>query len=346
MTKPDDHVTAPKIRTQAQAGRRFSNDKIKTLTKLKIQEYIESFFKDTGVNHDLLSAVSPRFIHYNTDKSFDPATDPTERRLQIARYFSELKNVIPCILIVDGGINVVPGNLGLLGAASMTNGVWRGDYPIFRRIPTAIVAAARDVEEADEMSGLISLMFNELRNLGCGNHIRGKQDEMERWVVTLPNGPVDVGALSETDVPGDPIEKIWYTETLIDVFYEDILSIKSDIGVTVDEGRSVAGGCVTTAGALVNEPNARTGQVTIPVIEVSDTVSINSQEQIIIKNFQDRYRVILSDSTVATISANLVLSPRAFGKVTIKVIDPTIHIPNCPKEGLTNIIAEKTIEIV
>jgi len=346
MTIPDDNVTAPKIRTQAQAIRRFSNDKIKTLTKLKVQEYIESFFTETGVNHDLLSAVSPRFLHYNTDKSFDPQTDPTERRLQIARYFAELKNVLPCILIVDGGINVVPGNLGLLGSATISEGVWRGDYPIFRRIPMAIVAAARDVEEADEMAGLISLMFNELRNLACGNHIRGKQDELERWVITLPNGPVDVGALSETEVPGDPIEKIWFTETIIDVFYEDILSIKSEIGVTVDEGSSVAGGHATTGGSLVNESNSQTGPATIPCIVSSDTVSINSQEQIVVQNFQDRYKVILSDSTVATISADLMLSPRAFGKVTIKIIDPNIHIPNCPKEGDTNIIVEKTIEIV
>jgi len=332
MPIPDNAVTPPKIKTQAQTVRRFSNDKIKTLTKLKIQEFIESFFNHTGVNHDLLVAVTPRFIHYNTDKSFDPATDPTERRLQIARYFAELRNVLPSILIVDGGINVVPGNLGSIGRSSVTDGVWRGDYPIFRRIPMAILAAARDVEEADEMSGVLSLMFNELRNLACGNYIHGNQAEFERWVITLPHGPVDVGALSETDVPGDPIEKIWYTETILEVFYEDILSIQTTVSSA-------------TEGKGLTEPDSRRGSI-IPNIIASDTVSINSQEQIVVHNFQDRYQVILSDSSIATISSDLVLTPRQFGRVTIRIIDPHQYIGACPKEGETNVIVEKTITIV
>lgn len=329
MTKPPDAVTRPKIRTQAQTTRQYSNDKIKTLTKLKIQEYLESFFNTTGVNNDLLSIVSPRFINYNTDKSFDPATDPTERKLQIARYFAELKNVLPSILVVDGGINVVPDTIGQVSSVLVCDGEWQGKYPIFRRIPIVIIGAARDVEEADEISGVISLMFNELRNIGCGSHIRGKPDEFENWVITLPNGPVDVGALSEADVPNDPIEKIWYTETVMDVFYQDMIEIKIQIPEAGLEG------------SLTNIPDARTTSRTAPIIKISsDTISINSQEQIVIQNYQDRYRVILSDSKVATISSDFVLSPRGFGTVTIKVIDP--HIGDETKRLLT----EKTIEIV
>jgi len=335
MTNPNDTVTAPTIRTQAQSARRFSNDKIKTLTKIKIQEYIESFFSETGFNHDLLQAVSPRFIHYNTDKSFDPKTDPTERKLQIARHFAELRNIIPSILIVDGGINVVPGNLGLIGGATMdAQGVWRGDYPIFRKIPMAILAAARDVEEADEMSGLISLMFNEMRNMACGNYITGKQDEFERWVITLPNTPVDVGALTEVDVPGDPIDKIWYTETILEVFYEDILSIKTQLA-TAEEG-----------GSLPSESDSREAESIAPIIVASDTVSINSQEQIVIKNYQDRYKVTLSDSSVATISSDFMLTPRNFGTVTIRVIDPNKNQSGCRTEPLNTVIMEKTIRVV
>jgi hypothetical protein len=320
--KPTDFIP-PDIRDQNTGARRFSNDKIKNLTKIKLQDYVESFFKRDGVNHDLLSAVSPRFIHYNTDKSFDPATDPTERRMQIARYFAELRNVLPSILVVDGGIIGVPSNLGLISRTTLCNGVWRGFYPIFRRVPIAIVAAARDVDEADEMSGVLSLMFNELRNLACGHHLSGKREDAENWVITLPNAPVEVGSLTDTDVPGDPIQKIWYTETILDVFYEDQLSIQATLPLP------------KFGGDRVNEPNLK--GTLAPVIEISDTVAINEQHQIVIRNWQDHYRVVLSNGRIATISLGLLLTPRGFGKVSIRVIDPN---------DAGTAIAEKEIEVV
>lgn len=321
-----DTVDPPVIRDQNQATRRFSNDKIKNLTKIKIQDYIESFFKKDGINHDLLSAVSPRFIHYNTEKSFDPATDPTERRLQIARYFAELKNVIPAILVVDGGIQAIANNIGLISSATVCNGIWQGTFPIFRRIPIAVVAAARDVDEADEMSGVISLMFNELRNLACGHHLSGRADEFEQWVITLPHAPVEVGGLTDVDVPGDPIQKIWYTETVLEVFYEDNLGIKETL--TLAEFGSGA----------ANEPDLKGSMA--PVINIPDTVSVNEQHQIVIGNWQDHYRVVLSNAKVATISLNLLLTPRSFGTVTIKVIDPN------ETQDDQKVLAEKTIEVV
>jgi len=324
--KPPGAVEPPIIRNQNQGTRRFSNDKIKNLTKIKIQEFIESFFKRDGINHDLLKAVSPRFIHYNTDKSFDPATDPTERRMQIARYFAELKNVLPSILVVDGGIIGVPHNLGLIGNATVIKGVWRGTFPIFRRLPIAIIAAARDVDEADEMSGVISLMFNEMRNLACGHHLSGKAEEFEKWVITLPNAPVEVGGLSDIEVPGDPIQKIWYTETILEVFYEDSLDIQEKLQIP------------EFGGVFVAEPDVKRSPSIIPIIEIPDTISVNQQHQIVIRNWQDHYRVILSNARVATISLNLLLTPRTFGMVTIKVIDPNDHE--------NPLIVEKEIEVV
>ena len=320
--KPTDHI-ASKVRDQHQTARRFSNDKIKNLTKIKIQDYIESFFKRDGTNHDLLGIVSPRFIHYNTDKSFDPATDPTERRLQIARYFAELKNVLPSILVVDGGINVVPNNLGLISKASVCNGIWKGYYPILRRIPIAIIAAARDVDEADEMSGVLSLMFNELRNLACGHYLTGRPDEGENWVITLPNSPVDVGGLSDTDVPGDPIQKIWYTETILDVFYEDELSVQQKIAIP------------EFGGVLVGEPNLK--QKMRPILDIPDQISVNEQFQLVIRNWQDHYKVVLSDGRVATISLNLLITPRSFGKFFVRVVDPRDN---------HDLLVEKEVEVI
>lgn len=318
----------PSPKTRDQAKRLFSNDKIKNFTKLKLQEYIESFFKKTGDNFDLLSAVSPRFIHYNIDKSFDPKTDPTQRRMQIARYFESLYNIVPAILIVDGGIIPASNNLGLLSDARVDQNVWRGFYPIVRTIPTSVIAAARDVDEADEISGLLSLMFNEMRNLAGGHYIAGNIEQGETWVISLPNEPVEIGALSQVEVQGDPVEKIWYTESNLNITFEDCLAVKQKMPDSELEGM------------IVGDSDLPRGAKK-PMIHIASQIPINSQPTVFIENFQNTYRVILSNSQVATLSYDMKLTPRKFGKVTIKVVDSANYHNDTKK-----IVAEKEVEII
>jgi len=325
MTQIPLGAERPTPKTKNQATRLFSNDKIKNFTKIKLQEYVESFF-NKGANFDLLSAVSPRFIHYNISKSFDPKTDPTQRRLQIARYFNELHEIIPAILIVDGGINTIATTIGLIGDAQMENNIWRGYYPIVKKIPITVLAAARDVDEADEMSGILSLMFNEMRNLAGGQYICGNADGGETWVISLPNEPVDVGALSQSDISGEPVEKIWYTEMSFEVTFEDTLAIKEQTPE------------VELKGVTIKEPDLR--QAKKPIIYVPDKVGINEQPIIYIENFQDSYRIILSNSKVATITQDMKLTPRMFGKVTLKIMDDKYPASD------SILVAEKEIEIV
>lgn len=321
-------VERPVPKTRDQAKRLFSNDKIKNFTKLKLQEYIESFFTKTGENFNLLSAVSPRFINYNTSRSFDPKTDPTQRRLQIARYFNELYNIMPSILVVDGGIIPISKNIGLLGDVHVANNVWRGYYPVVRKIPITVIAAARDMDEADEMSGLLSLMFNEMRNLAGGNYIAGNSEQGESWVISLPHEPVEVGALASVEVQGDPIEKIWYAESSLDVTFEDCLAVKQNMP------EIEMGGMVVGDGDL-----ART--VKKPIIHLDDNIPINTQPTVFIENFQNTYRVVLSNAQIATLSYDLKLTPRKFGKVTIRILDGTeSHNPD------RVVLAEKEVNIV
>jgi len=319
-------VDKPTPRTNEQAKRLFSNDKIKTITKLKVQQYLESFFSENGANRDLLAATAPKFINYNISKSFDPKTDPTQRRLQVARYANELRNILPAILVADGGIENVPNTIGQIANAIVKDGRWSGYYPIVRRIPLLVVAAARDMEEADELSGLLSLLFNELRNLAGGHYITGKPEEGETWAVVLPQAGVSIGPLSDVDVPGDPVEKMWYSEATLDVMFEDVLAVSRDMPT------------FRSGGGLVGQPDLEI--FLPPEITVPDVISINSQIRVFINHFQDHYRVVLSNSRVATISYNMTLTPRALGKVKIQVVDFSRL-----GAGKT-LLAEKEIEIV
>lgn len=296
----------------------FSNDKIKQLTKLKLHEHIESFFNSMGTNRGLLQTISPSSINYNTDKSFSQATDPTQKRLQIARYTTELKSILPCILVVDGGIENVNSNIGLMSDAQIYKGNWYGYLPIFKKIPISIIVAAREVEEADEMSSVVSLLFNELRNISGGSRITGANQD-ETWAITLPNSGVNVSSLTDMDVPGDPVEKIWHAEATLEVFYEDMIVVKQPLPQTT----------------------YKEGSVKIPIINISSQIPFGVSSYVPISNLQSGFKVVTSDYTIATISQDLMITPRRRGKFKIRVIDPRKQTR--PSE--TGIVTEKEVEI-
>lgn len=303
-------VQRPPVRSPVHGAKQFSNDRIKTITKLKIQEYIDSFFNRIGENHDLLGVVSPRSITYNTSRSFDPATDPTQRKMQIARYYNEIKSVLPSILILDGGIIPMPQSIGQISDSKVVEQNWYGYYPIVRKIPITVLIAARDQETCDDLGSLATLMFNELRNLAGGHYITGKQEEGETWVITLPNEGVPIGPNSEIDVPNDPVDKFFVAEMSFEVMFEDVISVKQQIAN------------FTESGVYLNKPNVPSMKP--PEIVITNTISLNQSIILLVRNINDRMRIIISDPYVATITYDMKLTPRKRGKFNIIVIDPSI----------------------
>lgn len=251
-TIPSDTIGRPVPESAEGARRTFSSDRIKNITKLKIQQYIESFFLKAGENFGLLKIVSPRSVHYNADRSFDPDTDPTQRKLQIARYFNDLRAILPCILIVDAGVQALHQSIGLIGSGRAHQGNWSGTYPVTRLVPLTILIGARDMEEADEMSGVISLLFNECRNLAGGHYLAGDHLRGETWVVVLPNGPVNVDPLVETPLNNDPTERVWYTQTTVEVYFEDSFTVGSPLP-TFTQGTGTLYGATPVAGTQTGQ---------------------------------------------------------------------------------------------
>lgn len=313
----------------SQAKRMYSNDRVKTLVKQQLQKYIENFFK--GMNRDLLKAVSPKSLAYNIDRSFDPTLDPTQKRLQIARHFNHLRNILPAVLIADAGVEPIPQSIGYLSDAFLAGKEWQGIYPIMRRVNISIIAASMDVDTTDELGDLLSLMFNELTQLAGGHYITGDMNSGEAWVVTLPNEPVSIGARSETPINDDPLDRIHYVETTFTVMFEDKVRIAKEANYDV------------AFTSMLGDPDLR--QTLTPKISIydslgnnlGDAMSLNQQAHVRIEYYNPTFRVYVSDANLATISQKGVITPRKPGQIDI-IIDDTTRSTN-------RILAKKTITI-
>lgn len=315
-----------------QSKRMFSNDRIKTLVKQQIQKYIESFFR--GQHRPLLKSVSPKSLSYNTDRSFDPDLDPTQKRMQIVRYFNHLKNILPAMIIADSGVQGVPHSIGYLSDANLCGPEWSGIYPIVRKVNINIVIASMDVDSTDELSDLTSLMFNELRNLAGGHFIHGDMNNGESWVITLPNAPIDLGGRQEATINDDPLDRIHYVETSFQIMFEDKVQVKK---VAQYDAQFVS---------VTGDPDLR--QTLKPIVSLedmngdavsNDEISINQQVCVKIEHYNPNFRVYVSNANLATINQVGVITPRRLGELDIIVDDST-------KPSNKRVLTRKTIKIV
>lgn len=316
--------TRSKPTSTLQAKNIHSNNRIKKIVKRSVQQYIESFFN--GEHRNMLRAVSPESLSFNTEASFDGELDPTQRKLQIARYFNKLKNILPAVLVIDSGIKDIPHSIGgKVTKASWDAKTWKGVITIQKEVDIGIVVGTRDMDSTDELSDLILLMFNELMVSSNGHYITGNLTNGEDWVVTLPNSPVDGGGSTEEAVHGDPTDRIYYVEIgSFPVMFEDKITYEKDSGLEI----------VLNNDSL-NNHNLR--KSLLPEIIISEQISVNQQHSVTIKRYNPTMRVYVSNANIATISPEGLLTPRRVGSVDVLVDE---------RNNPGKILVRKTIQVV
>lgn len=316
-----------------------SVDHIKTIVKAAVQRYIESYMNSKGGNRELFETFSQLGLQYITDHSFDPHSDPTMRKVQLARLFEQLRQEMPAILIMDSAFNYVPMNFTGLDAVWIKNGQWFGRVQIVRDLVISVVAATRDQSTTDFLHGLLSVLFGEMKFLGGGTRMTGNANDGETWVMTMGNPKL--GTVEKTAVSEDPKDKIYsFSIEIPDILYEDSVVVQQPID-------RLGGGS-----GQVN-PAIAPG-LTPPTIICSATVAINSSARVMFQNFQPlKQRVILSDPNVATYDPiSSTLYPRQRGTVEIQVIQKLVVDGPSPPEPFNQqdgnppqVVASKTVTI-
>jgi len=308
---PTGYLNRKVAQSVQEAVQSQSVDHIKTIVKAAIQRYIESYMNVQGGNRDLFAIISKLGLQYITDQSFDPLSDPTLRKVQLARLFEQLHQEMPAILIMDSAFNYVPMNFTGLDAAWIKDGQWYGRVQIFRELVISVVAATRDQSTTDFLHGLLSVLFGEMTFLGGGTLMTGNANDGETWVMTMGNPKL--GTVEKTAVTEDPKDKIYsFSIEIPDILYEDFVVIQQPID-------RLGGG-----EGLINTPDVG---LTPPVIICPDRVPITGSAFVKFINFQPlKQTVILSDPNIATYDPiNAVLYPRRLGTVLLQVIQAPLY---------------------
>lgn len=336
---PEGYIFRAAPRSVQEAVSQASHDRIKSITKQAIQYYIEQFMDTSGVKRSITEAIGSISKLFITDKDI-LVTDPTLRQTQLARYFNDIRERLPAILIIDSGMEWVdPGlnvldhvtNFGPKGQLGQPT-LWQGQFPLTYNIPISIVAAAGDQESADALGSLLTLFFGPMRNIGGGSRISGRLDKGDTWEVRLPltfsPSPTTNSAIND-----DPKDSVWAMTIDMLVQFEDRITLQQEIP------------------QIAFPPTSRVNiadlaETLAPIIHFPDSMKIYSSAQILVTQIQDNQKIILSNGNLATFDPeNLLVTARRLGKFQIQVVDLNRRQPTgaalAPK-----VIASKEVEVV
>lgn len=230
MNIPKGYIYPSKAKSVLEAVSSAANDQAKNISKMAVKNYIASFFDTTGNKRGLLSGFSTASLNYITDKSFEESgKDITKKYVQLAVFFEELRERLPFILVVDNGIKIDKGGLGVgFDSVRLIQSKTMITIPLIRTLNLNIIVGTKDQSSVDMLSTAISVLFNEMRFLGGGNRISGNYQQGDTWEVRLPHEPIEQSSDNHDLIGDDPTDSIWWTETNVPVTFEDKIQIESD----------------------------------------------------------------------------------------------------------------------
>lgn len=336
QTPPNGYLNRKIAESVQDAIAHYTVDNIKTIVKSAVQRYIQSFMDTDGGNRELFQAITRMGLQYITDKSFDPASDPSLRKTQLARLFEQIRQELPCILIMDSSFEFVNSNWTGIDKVWIQNREWYGRIHIARNLRIIVVAGTRDQSSTDFLHGLLSVLFGEMRFLAGGTLMRGNQTNGETWAMTLGN-PI-LGKVSQNKVNGDPKDSVWFFDIEVpDILFEDYITIKQPYAHVVP-----GTGIMNPPGLLGDTP---------PVIVFPQTIPINQPTQLLINLFQPSFQsIFISNPNVAIYEPHSrYVTARQLGTFQIQVMRPRRDIDKTPageQDGHTlEVVATQTVRV-
>jgi len=270
------------------------------ITKTTIQMYLEHCLQEGGLFYGLFKKFAPFAAHFVVNEAL--ARDNDARHIQIARYFSSMREYPPQIFISTGGYTYANSSLGGLAAGYNARDRDRTQILQFMDvipIPVNIVCATTDEQEIEDMLAFIQLAFGDFQKMTCGWYLSPPRNQ--HGIYYEVRIPLTFGVNEPTHSPlhGDPRIQLWQASISMEVEFENSSYVK-----------------YKAAPSFV--PGEKTTSLNIP-----DNVLFNKKHYFTVSNIPYPIRVYSDDSKVAVVQpakTGYVLWPKKLGTCKILVI--------------------------
>lgn len=295
------------------------------ITKLTIQKYLEACIHKEGQFREFFDRFATFSVGYVVNENL--SDDPSDRHLQIARYFSGAREAPPQIFIRDGGYTYTPASLGSLTDGWNTQSV--DGTQVVRvmdvvPIPIEITCASTKEQEVDDLIALMSAAFGQFQRF-TSNYILHPPREYKAgqriyWEVRIPLQH-SIAPKSHSSLHNDPKDQLWQATCNMEVEFENSTYMKY------------------RAGPRYSPKNSHF------LIDIPDKVPLTKQTMFALRDMPYPVNVYSDDSRIAVVrrtATRFVIKPKKLG--TFKLLITTGVAKKGTKDNM--VIAEKEITII
>lgn len=181
---------------QTQVASQYGSDKVGSIVKSCIKDYISSFLDMDGKNRSLVAAAFPSMSAYLTDEyKHNLDNDPEKRELQLCNLYERVKEKLPCILLDDASVLYKNPGLGRFNSTTLLGDKTQFWFHIVRDVSVSIIIGANDTSTCSNIRDAVSVMFGDLSRFTCGNILLKTTDNSSSWEVILNSQPIEIGTL-------------------------------------------------------------------------------------------------------------------------------------------------------
>jgi hypothetical protein len=243
--KPEDFIFSDIPRTKKEAIGRTAEARVTMTVKSALQSYLSRYFDHNGTHRNQLSLTAGFTVNYETRISGPRDNeDPTIYQVQLARYWQELRQKLPCILIVDTGFERHPAGLGGITNSQHVNAsLSKVELAMLATVPIELQVASLDETTSGDLRDALMYIFGTLTHLNKGHVILSERPE-DRWEVRIPLTETSSG-LERRNVTDDPKDSLWSTTVGLEMVFEGLTTISFDRQVqetTLSDGTVVGVG--------------------------------------------------------------------------------------------------------
>lgn len=226
-TKPDDFVFENIPLGPQEAQVHSARTRATQLTKAAVQSYLQQYFEDTGKYRWQVKAIAPQVLQYETGLTGTARQDDSSiYELQLARYWPNLRQKLPCLIIVDTSYNQ-----NSTGFGSTVMAYDYGDYQgvslrMDATIGVMIEIAAHDETTAADLRDVLALIFGPLTTANKA-HRQCPEDPTASWEIRLPL-QFETQGLERRQLPSDQQDVFWSTTITLNVDFEGIAVLKTE----------------------------------------------------------------------------------------------------------------------
>lgn len=296
------------------------------VTKFTIQKYLEACIHPEGQFRVFFDRFAKFSCGYNINESASP--DPQVRTLQIARYFSRMRENPPQIFIQDAGYTYTPASLGSLTSGMNTRtkqGVQIVRIMDVIPIGIEITCAATDEQTIEDLAAIMSAAFGQFQRFTCNYVLKPKRVEQGiYWEVRIPLTH-NMGTKSHSPLHGDPQNQLWQVTCSMTVEFENSTYIQ-----------------YKAAPLAVLQPG--TMQLAVP-----DRIPLGRMTTFSVHQMPYPVDVYSDDSRVAVVipaSTMFTIRPKRLGKFKILVVRKPGSTGRPVVPGDPYVLAEKEVSVV